>query len=202
MQCPYEELSLFFNILVAMGAGGFGKLDIPRLFGPALLLHREIYFKAGGHKSVKSEILENLHFAANVLAAGGKICTLGGRGSLDMRMFPHGLAQLRESWRKAFVTGANLISRLVLALSSYWLAAAMLTAFMLLAVHHSLWPAFAALFLLNAIQIAWYGRQLGSFRWLTALLYPVALAFYFAIFAQSMWHRRRGGRVTWRGRQL
>jgi len=202
MQSRYEELSLFFNLLVAMAAGGFGKLDAPHLFGQSLLVPRDMYFKAGGHKSVKSEILENLHFAANVLAAGGYICTLGGRGSLEMRMFPHGLAQLRESWRKAFVKGASVTSPWVLALSIYWLTNAMLTACMLLAIHSPLWPVFATLYLLNAIQIGWLGRQLGTFRQLTAMCYPVALTFYFAIFAQSMRRRKAGRPVTWRGRQI
>ena len=202
MECRYEELSLFFNILVAMAAGGFAKLDAPHLFGQSLVVRREMYFKAGGHKSVKSEILENLHFAASVLAAGGHICTRGGRGSLEMRMFPDGLAQLRESWRKAFVKGASVTSPLVLALAIYWLTSAMLTACMLFAIHSPLWPAIATLYLLNGINIAWLGRQLGTFRWLTALWYPVALTFYFAIFAQSTRFRKAGRPVTWRGRQI
>ena len=197
----YEELSLFFNILVAMGAGGFGKLDPPHLFGQSLVIGRDLYAKAGGHESVKREILENLHFAANVRAAGGNICAFGGRGTLEMRMFPHGMAQLRESWQKAFAAGAGVTSPLVLGLSIYWLAAGMLTAFMLLAVHGTLWQA-AVLYCFNVIQIAWYGRQVGTFRWTTALLYPIALAFYFAVFARSEWRRRRGGSITWRGRQL
>jgi 4,4'-diaponeurosporenoate glycosyltransferase len=202
MQCWYEQLSLFFNILVGMGAGGFSKLDSPHLFGQSLLVRRGIYFKAGGHESVKGEITENLHFAANLLAASGTICTLGGRGSLEMRMFPNGLAQLRESWQKAFVKAAGVTSPLVITLSVYWLAGAMLSACMLFAIQSPLWPAFTTLYLLNAIQIAWFGSQLGTFRWLTALGYPVALTFYFAIFAQSMRRRNGGQSVTWRGRQI
>ena len=198
----YEELSLFFNIVLAMGAGGFGGIDAPHLFGQSMLVRREMYWKAGGHGSVKGEILENLNFAARVRAAGGTNIALGGRGTLEMRMFPHGLAQLRESWQKAFAAGAGVASRAVLGLSIYWLAAAMLTALLLLAVRGGLWPAIAALYLLNAVQIGWYGRQLGTFRWLTALFYPVALVFYFAVFAQSAWRRKRGGPVTWRGRKV
>jgi 4,4'-diaponeurosporenoate glycosyltransferase len=195
----YEELSLFFNILVAMGAGGFGKLDPPHLFGQSLLIRRDLYTLSGGHTSVKHEILENLHLAEHLRAANGIPTTLGGRGTLEMRMFPEGLTQLRESWRKAFATGAGLTSPLVLGLSIYWLAAAVLTAILAVAIHS---PTFAALYLLNAIQIAFYARQLGTFRWVTALLYPIPLAFYFAVFAQSLWRRTHNQPVTWRGRQL
>jgi 4,4'-diaponeurosporenoate glycosyltransferase len=195
----YEELSLFFNILVAMGAGGFGRLDPAHLFGQSLLIDRELYHRAGGHESVKREILENLHFAENVRAAGGIPQTLAGRGVLETRMFPHGFAQLRESWTKAFATGAGATSPFVLALSVVWLTAAMFTA-LTLATRPTL--AFLALYLLNAAQIAWYARQLGTFRLLTALLYPIPLAFYFAVFARSLLLRLSKQPVTWRGRRL
>jgi 4,4'-diaponeurosporenoate glycosyltransferase len=198
----YEELSLFFNILVAMGAGGFGRLDAPHLFGQSLLVHRELYFKAGGHNSVKSEILENFHFASKLREAGGQLSTLGGRYTLEMRMFPQGLGQLRESWQKAFVTGAGKTSPLVLFLSSYWLGAAMLAALATLAIHSFFWPVAAALYGLNVIQIGIYSRQLGTFRWLAVAFYPVSLIFYFGIFGQSAWRRRRGQHITWRGREL
>jgi 4,4'-diaponeurosporenoate glycosyltransferase len=195
----YEELSLFFNILVAIGAGGFGKLDRPHLFGQSLLISSELYQRSGGHECVKGQILENLHFAAPVRAAGGTPKTFAGRGILETRMFPYGLSQLRESWIKAFATGARASSRLVLALSIVWLTAAMLTA-LTLAAHPSPLP--LVLYFINAAQIAWYARQLGAFRLATALLYPISLAFYFAIFAQSLSLRLRNQPVTWRGRRL
>jgi 4,4'-diaponeurosporenoate glycosyltransferase len=48
IQCWYEYLSIFFNIMVAMVAGDFGKLDAPHLFGQLLLVRKEIYQNAGG----------------------------------------------------------------------------------------------------------------------------------------------------------
>jgi 4,4'-diaponeurosporenoate glycosyltransferase len=201
-QCWYEELSLFFNIVMAMGAGGFGRLDAPHLFGQSLLIDRELYRKAGGHEAVKQDILENLRFAELVWATGGTTHTLGGRGTLDMRMFPEGLRQLFESWSKAFSAGAGMVSPLVLGLSIYWLGTAMATPFLLIAARGPLRLAFAVLYLLYAAQVMWFGRQLGTFRWRAALLYPVALAFYFATFAQSAYARMHGTPVTWRGRRV
>jgi 4,4'-diaponeurosporenoate glycosyltransferase len=198
-QRPYEELTLFFNILVAMGAGGFGRLDPPHLFGHSLLLDRDLYTRAGGHASVKCQILENLHFAAHVRAAGGIPRTLAGRGTLETRMFPDGFSQLRESWTKAFATGAGATSTFVLALSIFWLSAAMITA-TTLAIHPT--RTFLVLYLINAAQIVWYARQLGTFRLVSALLYPIPLAFYFAIFARSLSLHMRKRPVTWRGRRL
>ena len=91
---------------------------------------------------------------------------------------------------------------IVLGLSVYWLTAAMLSAAALLIIYSHFWATFVMLYVCNVIQIGWYGRQLGTFRWLTALSFPISLVFYFVIFAQSAWRRRSGGPVTWRGRQL
>lgn len=200
--CWYEELSLFFNILMAVGAGGFGRPDKARLFGQSLLISQDLYWRAGGHGSVRGEILENLHLAASIHNAGGTAHTVGGRGVLEVRMFPHGLSQLRGSWRKAFASGAGAIDPLTLALSVYWLAGAML-AFLLLLVSGGQFLVFSALlYLLFVIQIGWYARQVGTFRWVSAALYPVPLVYYFILFGESMRLRLLQRPVDWRGRSL
>ena len=43
-------------------------------------------------------------------------------------------------------------------------------------------------------------KRVGSFSWLTALLYPVPLVFYLAVFVRSL--RRSGKEVTWKGREF
>lgn len=201
-RCRYESLSLFFNILVAMGAGGFGKLDAPHLFGQSLMIRKDMYAKAGGHAAVKQHVLENLHFAECVKRSGGNNIALGGRGTLEMRMFPHGLEQLRESWQKAFATGAGQTSPLVLWLSVYWLACGVLAPFMLIGLSGGLWPIAIGIYLVNVAQVAWYGSQLGTLPWATPLLYPIPLIFYFATFGQSFWRQKRKQPATWRGREV
>jgi 4,4'-diaponeurosporenoate glycosyltransferase len=198
----YEELSLFFNIVMAMGAGGFGGVDAPHLFGPSLLLRRDLYQRAGGHDAVRQHILENLQFASCLSMAGGDVRALGGRSVLETRMFPLGLSQLCESWKKAFAAGARTTSPLVLGLSIGWLASAMLTFLMLFAAPRFLLPAVCSLYVLFACQIAWFAKQLGSFRWLTAAVYPIALVFYFVVFGQSLWIQLAGRQVRWRGREV
>ena len=198
----YEELSLFFNIVMAMGAGGFGRVDTPHLFGPSLLLRKDLYEQAGGHQAVRQFILENLAFASCLSMVGGELRTLGGRGVLETRMFPLGFLQLCESWKKAFAAGARTTSSLVLALSIGWLTSAMLTFLMLVAAPRSLLPAIGGLYVLFACQIAWSAKQLGSFRWLTAVAYPIALVFYFVVFGQSLWMQLAGRQVRWRGREV
>ena len=107
MNAPYEQLSLFFNVLMAAGAGGFGALAAPRLFGQSLLISKDAYFAAGGHAAVRGVVLENLRWASKLRDCGARILCLGGQGTLHMRMFPEGFRQMSDSWTKAFLQGAG-----------------------------------------------------------------------------------------------
>ena len=199
---PYERLSLFFNLLMAFGAGGFGGVGKPRLFGQRLLISRDMYEACGGHAAVRGRILENFAMADRVEAVDGRCVYLGGRGVINVRMFPDGLSQLCESWRKAFADGAAASDSTVLALAIVWLAA-LCAIFLLLSF--APWPlrGFAAiLYALAAAQVYWSACRLGAFGWTTALLYPIPLLFFFGLFTSSLLDRILRRQVTWRGRRL
>lgn len=198
----YEELSFYFNILIAMGAGGFSGLGAPRLFGQSLMLRKDLYLRAGGHRSVRGEVIEGPPFVAQVKAAGGVARTLGGRDALEMRMFPRGAAQMIESWRRGSSAGAGSSSGAVLALSILWLGGSALAAILLVAAPGLSWRLRIACYLLFAVQARRHGRQVGSFCWPTALIYPVPLLFFFVIFGQSGWRRLWKRPAAWKGRAV
>jgi len=199
---PYEELSLFFNLLMAMGAGGFGLLGSPQLFGQSLMISRDLLSASGGHQAVSSHILENLVLASKVKSVGGRCICFVGRGILNVRMFPGGLTQLCEGWTKAFADGAAASSGLVLAAAVFWLTA-LSTCFLALLLAPGMGRAtFGILYLGFASQLFLFARQIGNFNPLTCLLYPVPLFFYFCLFAQSLYRKLLGRKVSWRGRTI
>ena len=201
-KAPYEQLSLFFNLLMAFGAGGFGSLGTPRLFGQCLLISRELYDTSGGHSAVRGRILENLAMADRIDAVNGRCVCLGGRGTVHVRMFPEGFAQLCESWRKAFADGAAASDSAVLILSIVWLSALCIV-FIVLCL--SPWPlrAIAAvLYMAAAAQLFYLARQIGTFSFISALLYPISLIFFFGLFGGSLLNRMLRRQVTWRGRRV
>ena len=202
LRAPYEELALFFNVLMAIGAGGFGAFGKPKLFGQCLLVSRDLYEACEGHSAVRSRVLENLFMADHIEAVGGRCICLGGRGVLQVRMFPDGLNQLCESWKKAFIDGAAATESVVLALTIVWLTS-ICTVFLLVCVAPSSLRVFAAAcYVLTASQVFFSVRQIGSFRWTTAFLYPIPLLFFFGLFASSLLGRKRRRQVNWRGRQI
>jgi 4,4'-diaponeurosporenoate glycosyltransferase len=198
----YEQLSVYFHLLMAMGAGGFGLMEKPKLFGQSLLLRRDAYRRSGGHAAIRGEILENFKLAAAAERAGLQCIDRGGRGVLAMRMFPDGFGQLCEGWTKGFAQGAAGSSRWVLGLSVVWLGSAALAFGLLL---HPLgadrvWA--AALYAAFAAQLILFARQVGNYSVLTGVLYPVPLGFYFGLFGLSLLKKALGRKATWRGRAL
>jgi len=189
---PYEQLSLFFNFNMAAGT-------VPRgLFGQMLLVDCESYRRVGGHQVVQSRILENFSLAAQFGAAGIPMRSVMGRGVFSFRMYPNGLRDLIQGWTKGFASGAGQTPRGTMFLIVMWMIGLMLPPLGLAVTGD--WLRWGTFHLLCAAQVAWFGRLVGTFRWFTALMYPVPLIFFFVVF---FWSALRSGRtVTWKGREI
>lgn len=202
MDAAYEQPSLFFNILMAAGAGGFGLIATPRLFGQSLLISKETYFAAGGHAAVRGVVLENLRWAGKLREYGARILCLSGKGTLHMRMFPEGFRQMSESWTKAFVQGAADSGRTVLLLAIVWISTLWSTTLLTIVPRSHDRLSIALAYLLLAIQIAWLAHRLGSYRAVTCLLFPVPLAYYCIVFVCAVARKALGRKTLWKGRQV
>jgi len=189
---PYEDLSLFFNLNMNLGT-------VPRgLFGQMLLVDRETYRRVGGHEAVKGRILENFWLAQQLGETGIPVRSVTGRGTFSFRMYPNGLRELIEGWTKGFASGAGQTPRGTLFLVVAWMIGLMLTPLGWLATGD--WFCWGTMYLLCAGQVGWASRLVGAFGWTTALLYPVPLIFFFAVFARSA--MRSGKSVSWKGREI
>ncbi len=188
----YEDLSLFFNFNMTIGTLPDG------LFGQMLLVDRESYRRVGGHEAVKGRILENCFLAQQFCAAGIPARSVTGRGVISIRMYPNGLRELIAGWTKGFASGAGQTPRGVMVLVVAWMIGLMLTPLGWLVTGD--WLGWGAAYLLCALQVAWFSRLVGAFRWFTAVLYPVPLIFFFVVFAWSI--LRSGRRVQWKGREI
>jgi 4,4'-diaponeurosporenoate glycosyltransferase len=202
MMATYEQFSLVFNLLMAAGAGGFGGIAAPRLFGQSLLIAKEMYCVAGGHAAVRGDVLENLRFAGVLRNSGARIFCFGGRGALHMRMFPEGFHQMSESWAKALMQGVADSGGVVLVCAILWISALWSTVLLLISHGNYGRPAIAIVYLLLGLQLAWIGRKLGSYSFLTCVLYPLPLAYYCLVFGQSAVRRALHRKTAWRGREV
>jgi len=210
---PYEALSAFFNVVSMMGIDAFGFTGFrtnPRgAFGPCLVASRTDYLAAGGHgdPTVRGAVTEDVALARSFGRSGSKVTCLGGRGTIDFRMYPGGIAQLVEGWTKNFATGAGGTRPLTLALIVVWISGALSAAWYLAAAaagaHGPLGIVAAlAMYAAYAAQLWWMLRRIGRFAAATAPGFAVPLVFFVAVFARSVALTALRGEVRWRGRTL
>lgn len=190
VQRPYESLSLFFNIAMVAGTIPSG------LFGQVLLIDRASYQRSGGHEGTKSRILENVYFKEQLDAAQVPTRSMPGQGMVHFRMYPSGIREVIEGWTKGFASGANHSSKLVTMV--LWMIGLMSTAMGMAVGHEPI--TWGLLYLLYTIQVASIARKVGSFPFLSALLFPIPLIFFFTVYAHSAW--KSGRNVTWKGRTI
>jgi 4,4'-diaponeurosporenoate glycosyltransferase len=186
---PSEQLSAFFVWVMTAAS---------ELFGPFLMVSKHDYQQAGGHTAVKSQVLENVHLAKEFRKTGVPVRSLSGQGVLSIHMYPGGLRDLSDGWKKAFATGANQTPAARMTGIILWLSAAAGTAVMLpvsALTGYSL-VLWAALYAAFVFQLVVQLRRLGQFSFFTALFYPVFQIFFFGLFAQSAFQKQQ----AWKGR--
>ncbi len=204
---PYEQLSLLFNLIGPMGVDAFTPLgDRIRptgAFGPCLVMTAAVYDAVGGHAhpAVRSTVLEDIALADRMREQDRPVRIRAGRGTIDFRMYPEGLAQLTEGWTKGFAFGAAGTRPVTLLLVLAWVSGLLMSALALLPGDLRLGPALVV-YAAFAVQLLVLARRVGRFHPLASLAFPVPLAYFFFVFGRSLVLTFGRRQVRWRGRDL
>ena len=203
----YEQLSAFFNVIM-MGAMGtftvFGNLLKPiGLFGPCVVMRRKYYLEIGGHLAVKGEVVEDLALGNIIKKRKMLIYCYGGRGTISFRMYPNGMRELVDGWSKGFATGAVKTYIPVLLAIIAWvgggISATRYTIEAISSMNTILILVWTSAYLGYAIQVYWMLFRIGTFKFYTALFYPVSLLFFLVIFLRSVFMIFIRRSVRWKG---
>jgi 4,4'-diaponeurosporenoate glycosyltransferase len=196
---PIEQLNLPFNVMALMGSGGFTVLG-DRLersgptrghmaFGPVLACTRAAYEASGGHGApeVRGAVAEDLalasRFATTRLHTGGPDTTF--------RMYRGGIVDMVRGWGKNLARGA--------AQARWWVALACVAWIASLAGG---WLVSPWCYLASVVQVYVLGRRAGQFSPVAALLYPLLVATFVAVFAWSAIVTLGRRQVSWKGRPV
>ena len=204
---PYEQLSAFFNIVIMAALGAFtpwgDRLTPGGGFGPCVLCARDEYLRLGGHRQVRTELLEDIPLARLFARHHLPVRCYAGRGIVSFRMYPGGLGQVVEGWSKGMGYGAFSVHPLPVLLATAWIAGCF-GAFSLLL--ETIWgaPLWAGLLPYGVYAgLTWAVlRGIGRFRWWTAALFPLPLCFFAVVVGRSIVLTYLLGRVTWKGRAM
>ena len=216
-----EALSLPFNVVTMMGLG-VGSLARPRrewgAAGPCLVTGARDYWSVDGHRSVRREVAEDLALAERYADAGLGVRCVGGHDLIGFRMY-RDLPGLVEGWTKNLATGATRTPWVRSLAVAAWLATLLTVALATVGPGAPVWTALggrtlpagvwepdglltsAVAYALVAAQLAVQARQVGRFR-AAALVWPVLLGGFVAVFAWSTVRTALVRQVRWNGRTI
>jgi 4,4'-diaponeurosporenoate glycosyltransferase len=205
----YEQASAMFNLVATMGVGAAspGRDGAARgAFGPCLACRRTDYLALDGHRSVRGEIIEDMALAQHFATASQPVSVLSGGDQVSYRMYGGGFRQLIEGWSKNMAAGAGSLALGRAALIAGWVTALLVSVQQVgeAAIDRSTATVLVASLVVVAFVAQQHAmlRQVGRFRWWTALLYPITTALFVVVFLRSLWITVVRRRVTWRGRTI
>ena len=208
----YEQLSAVFNVTSMMGTGAFaigGAGPGAMAFGPCLITTVRDYRAVGGHAAVRNEVVEDVRLARLYRAQGLPVRCVGGGDAVGFRMYPGGPGQLVEGWSKNIAAGAGLSPPWALAGTVAWICACVAVTLAAAGGARSWafgdgpvpWVAVAA-WAAVAVELGWMLGRIGTWRVWTAVLFPIPLAAFLALFVRSLALTLVRGEVTWRARRV
>ncbi len=125
----HERLALLPNILGVFAFTSPFETRNPRkgLYGSCILVDRADYELAGGHESVKSELLDDLNLGAKFVKAGIKVTNLIGHGLVSFRMYAQGIRSELQGFGKGAVLSTSSLSPGTILLIALWLVGLLVT---------------------------------------------------------------------------
>jgi 4,4'-diaponeurosporenoate glycosyltransferase len=205
---PYEQLSLFFNI-IQTGANGLCAIGNARkigLFGPLILIAKTDYLAIGGHQSVRCVLVEDLAFGPVMTQHEKSYHLFLGGKEIRYRMYGDGWSGLVRGWIKNIASGAAKTPFLTF-LSIFAFVVSCGTPFVhaFIAILQQDWLDFWVYLFTYGLWVAMLCRiakKLGNFHWLSLLFYPIPLIFFWFVFLTSLFIRLFHLPVKWKDRQI
>jgi 4,4'-diaponeurosporenoate glycosyltransferase len=204
---PYEQCSLIFNLVQIAANGSALPWHSPEgLFGPVILISQEDYTTLGGHKAVKTSIVEDMSLGLQLNRLGLAYHVFIGDHDISFRMYSGGLRYLLEGWSKNLAAGAAKTPLPVFLLVFLWISSMM-------SVPYHIIAALAAadwfwVCLCGAVYIIWVmvlrklSRQIGHFSLWSSIAYPLPLLVFLGVFLLSSFKKIFRLKVRWKGRAI
>lgn len=197
---PYEELSVWFNILTVVGQNSFSAVSgsTPAAFGPVVLTSSAHYFETGGHYGARGQLIEGFGLAAQFAQHQLPVTALLGKGTISFRMYSRFQA-MTKGWAKHFASGAAATKPWIMLLIILWMLGSLLSLSLLIL---SPQPFSIMMYVLYSLHFYILSRRVGRFSLVTALFSSLAFIYFLYVFTQSFIHTFIFKKVEWKGRNL
>ena len=171
--------------------------------GQFMLFKREVYKKIGGHKSIKSKVIEDIMLSKQVKRCGYKFMIFDGRSSLYCRMYKNFREVVRGHSRTIFAAFDYNIYIITIAI--ILMSAIFLFPFIMLPVGILFdWPAILINLIILQIIIILIPKIIFSIRFkckaVDIILHPISMVYLIYIAINSIFNTKIGMGVNWKGR--
>jgi len=178
-----------------------GAEDMAVALGPFIMVTREAYDAAGGHAGEPAHIVDDMHLARSVKAAGYPVALRNGSDLVSTRWYT-GFRQIWDGFSKNAYGGVGYKPSVVL--GALFVVLPVLV-FPFLALGHGVWtggalalPAFQVSLILSTRTIT---SRAGKDPLWSVPLHPVMVGVWAGTLARSALLARSGREVEWKGRQ-
>ncbi|TRZ39728.1 glycosyltransferase [Niallia circulans] len=167
--------------------------------GVFMFFERNAYQEIGGHRTVRTSIVEDVHLARQMKLSGYKVCLANISTDVSCRMYERN-SEVWEGFIKNIFTGLGRSVPLVLLLSVFYGFFYVLPGILMV---YGLWmfqPLFVLPYILVVLQrmaVDWKASQ----RLSLSFFMPISAAILIIIMNASMWRWIRKKPYSWKGRQ-
>jgi len=171
--------------------------------GQFMLFKREVYKKIGGHKSIKSKVIEDIMISKQVKRCGYRFMIFDGRSNLYCRMYKNFREVVRGHSRTIFAAFDYNIYIITIAI--ILMSAIFLFPFIMLLVGILFdWPAILINLIILQIIIILIPKIIFSIRFkckaVDIILHPISMVYLIYIAINSIFNTKIGMGVNWKGR--
>lgn len=203
----YERLSLLPCLL---GAFAFTspferKRRQKGLYGSCIVVAREDYERIRGHKSIRSELLDDLNLGQEFSREGIHVENYLGNDLVSFRMYPNGIVSELQGFGKGAVLSTATLCPATVVMIAFWvigLLATGIAAPIFLIFRHPWAMYFLAGYLLYALQIAFFLKYIGRYGIVMPVLHILSSLFFIVVMAYSFYQVAFVGSISWKGRQI
>ncbi|KUP06395.1 hypothetical protein Q75_07575 [Bacillus coahuilensis p1.1.43] len=194
-----ESLSSFFHLIVAASSGATKAWgEVLGGYGQCMVISKQTYFTLGGHRSIKSEIVENLSLLQYAKKNGYTLKAFVGKNILHMRMYSS-LSEMTRGWAKSFSKGAIMTPLSLLMVIILWIS--LLYTFTIELAQNLTFSYFLG-YVLVALILNGTLKYIINIKFYSVLLFPFHLLFFFLTFLYSLFITFIRKNATWKGRNI
>jgi 4,4'-diaponeurosporenoate glycosyltransferase len=204
----YEYGSLFFN-LIQIAANGLGlplKNHNIGLYGPVILIRKSDYVAVGGHKSIRSSIVDDVALGEELRNSGIPFSLYMGDRDISFRMYGSGPRSLLQGWTKNLATGASKTRIDVFVMAFLWVTSCLSVPvqWTISMVNMDMLPIvlYSVFYVVWVFELRRIARRVGNFPFYTMLLYPAYLLVFTGVFILSLLKKIFHRKVIWKDRKI